>query len=182
MHPHVLSITHQGFPQSWISVEEAASNLVAGRVLYAFGNTVATLHGGYNRSGMRSALEIPAIITTRVSRYRWMPANPSLTRAGLFARDGYRCLYCGLKPAASALTVDHIIPRSRGGRHSWSNTCAACEQCNGRKGAKTPEEAGMQLLGVPYQPNAYEHLYLQNRRVVADQMTFLAQGFKTLVV
>lgn len=182
MYPHVLSITHQGLPQSWLSVEEAASNLVAGRVLYAFGDTVAILRGGYNQSGARSVLDIPAIITTRASHYRWVPTRPALTRTGLFARDGYLCLYCGQKPVAKMLTVDHILPRSRGGRHTWNNTCAACESCNLRKGARTPEEAGMQLLGVPYEPNVYEHLFLQNRRVVADQMRFLAQGFRTLVI
>lgn len=67
------------------------------------------------------------------------------TRAGLLQRDAHRCAYCGRRSS----TVDHVLPRSRGGRDEWLNTVAACRQCNGSKADRTPEEAGMPLL---YQP------------------------------
>lgn len=177
----VLRISAQGLPQAWISVEIAASDLVSGRVLYAFGEPVAKLHGGINKHGVRSILEVPAIITSKAS-WKSRLTRPAFSRMGLFARDGHMCMYCGEGQTYRQLTIDHINPRSRGGRHSWTNTCAACVTCNQRKGNKTPEEAGMQLLGVPYEPNLYEHLYLQNRRIVADQMQFLQSGFRNLKV
>ncbi|MCI0485277.1 MAG: HNH endonuclease [Blastocatellia bacterium] len=74
--------------------------------------------------------------------------SPSL-RAGVFARDRYRCQYCGGKGTAFELTLDHIMPRSRGGRTAAENLCAACKDCNQRKGNRTPEEARMPLLSNP---------------------------------
>ncbi len=182
MSSRVLKITQQGLPQAWISVEEAASDIVAGRVLYAFGAPVAELRGGHNKHGVRSVLEVPAIITTRAIGKRYGVTRPPLSRQGLIARDGYLCMYCGIDLHYRALTIDHIIPRSRGGKHTWTNTCSACVSCNQRKSNKTPEEAGMLLLGVPYEPNLHEHLYLQNRKILADQQQFLQLGFKNLKV
>lgn len=181
MHPSVLRITSRGLPQAWITVEEAASDIIGGRVLFAFGSSVATLHGGYNKSGKRSTLAIPAIVSSRGFQQNKLQIHPTLSRKTLFARDRQMCLYCAAQPDAKALTIDHIIPRSRGGKHTWTNTCAACEACNRRKGAQTPEEANMSLLGIPYLPNIHEHLYLQNRHVVVDQMEFLSKGFRSLV-
>lgn len=180
MRCQVLRITQQGLPQAWISVEEAASDIVAGRVLYSFGQPVAQLRGGLNKYGTRSVLVVPAIITTKAARKRSLVTRPAFSRYGLFARDGFMCMYCAQELPVRALTIDHIVPRSRGGRHTWTNTCSACARCNQKKADRTPEEANMQLLGVPYEPNVYEHLYLQNRRIVADQMDFLQSGFRHL--
>lgn len=73
-----------------------------------------------------------------------------LTRREVFARDEGRCQYCGL--AESDLTLDHVIPRHRGGRHDWDNIVAACRRCNHRKGGRTPAEAHMRLTRSPRQP------------------------------
>lgn len=93
---------------------------------------------------------LPKVV--RLVRYvvtRWrFSAGPAWSRRGLMARDGHRCGYCG-DPAS---TVDHILPRSRGGRNTWRNTVAACGGCNQRKGDRTPEEAGMRLRVVPRTP------------------------------
>lgn len=80
-------------------------------------------------------------------RYRRDHA-PSCTKAGVRARDG-RCAYCG----GPADTVDHILPRSRGGSSSWLNLVAACGDCNARKADRTPAEAGMDLLLTPHVPD-----------------------------
>lgn len=70
-------------------------------------------------------------------------------RASVFARDRYRCQYCGVKGSAFELTLDHILPRSQGGRTVPENLCAACKQCNQRKGDRSPDQARMPLLSNP---------------------------------
>lgn len=84
-----------------------------------------------------------------------------LSRRNVYSRDGYRCMYCGrsqeylLKMNMGGLELDHIIPRTQGGRNTWENLVAACRRCNGRKGGRTPEEAGMQLIHRPLPPNIH---------------------------
>jgi len=72
----------------------------------------------------------------------------ALSRRAVFARDGYKCQYCG-KPADS---IDHVMPRSRGGEHTWENVAAACRRCNLHKRDRTPNEAGMILAKTPHTP------------------------------
>jgi 5-methylcytosine-specific restriction endonuclease McrA len=82
-----------------------------------------------------------------VTRWRYTSA-PAWSRAGVLVRDGRRCAYCG----GAATTIDHILPRSRGGRNTWLNTVAACGGCNQRKGDRTPAEARMPLRATPHAP------------------------------
>lgn len=82
-----------------------------------------------------------------VTRWRYT-TGPAWTRAGVLARDQRRCAYC----LGRATTVDHVLPRSRGGRNTWLNTVAACEACNGRKGDRTPIEAGLRMRLEPSVP------------------------------
>lgn len=70
-------------------------------------------------------------------------------KIGVLKRDKFTCAYCGLKNAKKVTTVDHIIPKSRGGQLSWNNLVAACKPCNGKKANRTPKEAGMPLRFVP---------------------------------
>jgi len=72
-----------------------------------------------------------------------------LNRQNIFKRDGNECVYCGRN---RDLTLDHVFPKSRGGKTSWTNLVAACKSCNGRKGDNTPDEAGMPLSKKPYKP------------------------------
>ena len=83
-----------------------------------------------------------------VTKWRYS-SGPAWSRAGVHARDGRRCGYCG----AEATTIDHILPRSRGGRNTWKNTVAACGPCNQRKGDRTPTEARMPLRTTPRAPS-----------------------------
>lgn len=171
----VLYLDAGGMPLRWISLEAAACLYTREQVLWELGSPPQSLRGGYNRSGLRSSLDIaPVIAGCRVSR---IPAGaPSLTNAKLFARDQYLCLYCGEQFPRSVLTRDHIVPVSRGGLDTWKNTCAACKRCNQAKGARTPEEAGMPLLAVPFVPNRFEAVLLQAHTILADQMTYLKAG------
>ena len=92
----------------------------------------------------------PSVI--RLNKYKRIPFKGiMLSRKNILRRDGHRCQYCGTSSAT--LTVDHIIPRSRGGKDSWDNLVAACIACNNRKGNRSPERAGMALLSVPRRPS-----------------------------
>lgn len=81
--------------------------------------------------------------------YEKLYGPPPVSKHGVLSRDHRRCAYCG---ASGASTVDHVIPRSRGGRTSWANLVAACQGCNNRKRNRTPAEAGMKLRVTPYAP------------------------------
>ena len=83
---------------------------------------------------------------------RWKPTHIPLTRRTILARDMYTCQYCGVQSAKGQLTLDHVVPRSRGGKDSWDNVVAACIPCNQRKRDRRPEEAGMTLLERPSAP------------------------------
>src|SRR5689334_18351286 len=83
-----------------------------------------------------------------VTKWRYT-AGPSWSRNGVLRRDGYRCGYCG---SQQGVTVDHILPTSRGGKNTWTNTVASCDPCNQRKGNSTLVEAGMTLLVKPVAP------------------------------
>ena len=179
MQHQILQLDICGPPQDWLCYEDAASKICSGDVSWTLGPSVATLHGGFSRmTGRQSKIEIPAIIATQgQSRVNLAAQVPPLSRTNdkLFARDCKMCAYCGDVLPHKALTREHIIPRSRGGRDEWMNVVAACLKCNGRKGARTPEEANMSLLYLPYAPNWFEDLILQagGRKILADQMEFL---------
>ena len=82
-------------------------------------------------------------------------------------------MYCGKHFPLRELTRDHIIPISRKGRDIWTNVVTACRSCNSHKDNRTPDEAHMPLLAVPFTPTWAEYLLLSNRRILADQMEFL---------
>jgi len=97
---------------------------------------------------------IPQPLVIRLVYYVRIPHRLSLPlgRRTVLARDGYTCQYCGAQPDKSELTLDHVVPRSRGGRSSWENVVTACTRCNQRKGRHTPKEAGMPLRTSPRRP------------------------------
>lgn len=176
--PEVLRLDISGMPEKWVDWEEAAAYYAKGQVGWTHGDPITILHGGINRAGDQSLLEIHPVIAVRGKTYR-KRFIPALRNETLFARDGYLCLYCGGSFPRRMLTRDHVVPTSRGGKDTWSNVVTACRDCNCRKNNRTPEEAGMPLLAVPYAPNPFEYLFmLQNRRVLADQLDFLKAGFR----
>ncbi|MCC7493907.1 MAG: HNH endonuclease [Fimbriimonadaceae bacterium] len=97
----------------------------------------------------RSRAAAPSVV--RLAYYVRRP-YPQLrvSRKGIFARDHFRCQYCGARDLA--LTLDHVIPVSRSGAHDWTNLVTACVACNTKKGDRTPSEAGMTFLQAPYRP------------------------------
>lgn len=94
---------------------------------------------------------VPSVI--RLKRLvRRGPSRIPLNRRNVLRRDRYTCQYCGRQ--GSELTVDHVLPKSRGGQSTWENLVAACRPCNLKKGDRTPEEAGMRLQKPPRAPKA----------------------------
>ena len=174
----ILKVDPGGRPMRWISVEEAATVIVSGRMLWSYGNKVTTLRGGLDRSGRRSTLDIPGILAVVGSSHVWQRFSAPLCNRLLFRRDHSLCLYCGEQFSYRDLTRDHVEPRGLGGRDCWTNVVTACRRCNLRKGCRTPTEAGMPLLAVPYEPNLHEWMFLANHAILADQMDFLKPGFK----
>ena len=171
-----------GMPIEWIGYEEAVKLYCLNRVLYPMGQSLLTLRGGINAStGVRSTLDIHSIICTsgqsRVYLKRHLKYRPPLSNLALFRRDAYLCLYCGGEFNVSQLSRDHVKPLSLGGCDAWQNVVSACRRCNHHKGGRTPEDAGMQLLAVPFVPTHAEYIYLSGRKILSDQMAFLLGHF-----
>lgn len=96
----------------------------------------------------RTAMPVPSVI--RLTEYVHIPyERKSLSRKNILLRDHNTCQYCGRVFAQSELTLDHVVPKSRGGSSNWDNLVACCRKCNNRKGSHMPDEAGMKLLKRP---------------------------------
>jgi 5-methylcytosine-specific restriction endonuclease McrA len=173
--PRVLSLDANGRILDWMSWQDAACLYVRDAVAWTLGEPCITLHGGWNRFiGRQSLLELHPIVASKGrARPHALDPAPALTNTALFARDAHLCLYCGQHFGRYQLTRDHVHPISRGGRDCWENVVSACLPCNVRKGGRTPAQASMPLLAVPYRPSWVEHLILSNRNILADQMEFL---------
>lgn len=97
-------------------------------------------------------IQVPRVI--RLLRYDRVPKHTlRFNRRNLFARDGHQCQYCGDSFPNHQLSMDHVLPRSRGGETSWENVVCCCVRCNTRKGGRTPQEARMKLLKKPKRPS-----------------------------
>ncbi len=97
-------------------------------------------------------MQIPSIVRLRKAFPR-RPKHVKFSRVNIYARDGYRCQYCGDKCKTDELTYDHVIPRSKGGLTTWENIVSACYICNRDKANRTPSEARMKLLSTPVRPS-----------------------------
>jgi 5-methylcytosine-specific restriction endonuclease McrA len=108
---------------------------------------------------------VPRII--RLLFYDRLPRTEvKFNRRNIFARDKNRCQYCGKKQPTSELSLDHVIPRSAGGKAVWSNIVCSCTGCNAKKGGRTPQQAGMTLVQKPAKPkhNPLVHIHLGHER------------------
>lgn len=117
-------------------------------------------------------IKLPAVM--RLSRlirtiYR---SHVPFSKKNTLMRDGFCCAYCGLKK--KQLTIDHIIPRSRGGKTSYENCVASCRNCNTLKGCRTPGEAGMSLRVKPYQPTIFEFIRIKVKLLGMDDTRIIA--------
>ncbi|HLU61599.1 MAG TPA: HNH endonuclease [Gammaproteobacteria bacterium] len=177
----VLRTDISGMPLEWIDYQDAVKLYFADHVAYACGSELYRIRGGTcARTGRRSVITVNSIIATighhDISRIRDRYVPP-LNNQTLFRRDAHLCLYCGERFPASELSRDHVRPLSQGGKDKWTNVVTACKRCNNHKAGRTPEQAGMELLAVPFTPTHAEYIYLKGRRILADQMEFLLAHF-----
>ncbi len=140
-------------PLAVISVPRAINLILSGKA-------VVIEQSGMFLKTIRDRYPVPSVIALRT--YVNVPRRQAhWSRKGVLVRDSYTCIYCGVQPgtlvkgrvlAKSDFTVDHIVPKSRGGKDLWTNTACACYACNHRKGDKLPNEIGMRLRWEPKTP------------------------------
>ncbi len=177
--PRTLLLNKNGVPMQWIGYERAAYYKAKNKILWSSGEYEIVLHGGTNaKTGLQSTLTLSSIIAVNTTSSASIKQNktPSLTNKTLFERDNSMCAYCTGKVSPKSLTRDHIFPTSKGGKDTWENCVTACKTCNNWKGDRTLAEADMELRYIPYTPSFNEHLILQNRTILRDQMEFLMTG------
>ena len=144
---------HTWEPLSVITIPRAINLVLAEKAI------VVEQSGEFLRT-VRERFPIPSVIALRT--YVNVPRRQAhWSRRGVLVRDSFTCIYCGIQPGQlmrgkmltkSDFTVDHVIPRSRGGRDTWTNTACACYACNHRKGDRLPHEAGMKMRFEPKTP------------------------------
>ena len=175
----ILRTDISGMPIEWIHYQTAVKLYYTDQVAYTCGTHLLTIHGGINaKSGLQSTIEVASIVATHGhTKHLYDRLVPGLNNPTLFRRDGHLCMYCGGHFDYRDLSRDHIIPVVKGGRDVWTNVVAACKRCNNIKGGHTPEEVGMRLLAVPFQPTYAEYVYLKGKSILADQMDFLSAHF-----
>jgi 5-methylcytosine-specific restriction endonuclease McrA len=178
----VLRTDVSGMPLEWIGYQDAVKLIALEQVSYALGSTLYRIRGGINAiSGCRSIVEVNAILATwgHHPHKHLFGGNyvPPLSNKALFRRDQSLCLYCGEHFPNFMLSRDHVKPLSQGGQDIWDNVVTACKRCNNHKAGYTPEQAGMELLAIPFKPTHAEYVYLQGRRIRSDQMDFLLAHF-----
>ncbi|WP_269854552.1 HNH endonuclease [Streptomyces sp. RPT161] len=137
-------------PLSTVSLRRAVVLVMQGKAV------VEQAHPGLRIRAAEVDVPVPRVI--RLCRYVRVPFRQRApwSRRGVLVRDRHRCAYCGRR----ATTVDHVVPRSHGGRDTWLNTVAACAADNHRKADRTPEQAGMRLLAQPFEPTPADALLL----------------------
>ena len=156
-----LVLNRSWMPIGFSTVRMALIRAFAGRALFIHPETLAVhdLESWFALDG-RPGVDIrtpnrwvrrPEVVLMK-TQHRQVRVIPSCTRRGILDRDRWTCQYCGHAPGRGNLTVDHILPRSRGGPTSWENCVAACTHCNQRKGNRTPDEANLPLHRRPISP------------------------------
>lgn len=176
----ILRTDISGMPLEWVYFQTAVKLYYADQVAYTCGTPLMRVHGGVNaKTGLRSELVLNSIIATYGSKQELFGEayTPPLNNPTLFRRDNQICMYCGDHFPVNDLSRDHVQPLVRGGRDVWTNVVTACKHCNSFKGGRTPEQAGMPLLAVPFQPTYVEYIFLQGRNILVDQMEFLSAHF-----
>jgi 5-methylcytosine-specific restriction endonuclease McrA len=129
-------------------------------------------HGDWQLHSETTTIARPVVI--RLVSYVRIPRDThrrKITRRAVFARDNWTCQYCGSK---STLTVDHVIPRSKGGGSNWDNIVASCAPCNRRKGNALPRQAGMRLLNQPRTPSPHVFIQVASPTIPAAWRAYLA--------
>lgn len=166
MEKRVLVLNLDHFPIAVVPVQKAMVLLLLEK---------ANLLSSYALLEIRTvsrSYDYPAVI--RLAQYKHIPyKGVLLNRANLFRRDRGQCQYCG---STKQLTIDHVIPRSKGGKTSWTNLVTACSRCNVGKGDKSLEQAGLSLKVAPFVPSLSYFLATYAERQAQEWLPFLASS------
>jgi 5-methylcytosine-specific restriction endonuclease McrA len=123
-------------------------------------------------------IRVPEVIT--LTEYDRVPTNSvTFSRRNIYKRDRYTCQYCHKQLASESLTIDHVLPRSRGGTSTWENCVLACLECNKRKADRTPAEADMPLSREPVRPR-WRPLYARHHVRIESWSKFLSEAYWTV--
>ncbi|MFA4986353.1 MAG: HNH endonuclease [Candidatus Brocadiia bacterium] len=152
-----------------------------------------SLHDLHSWADLSKYSEMPALSSpsirlvapevVKMVRYNNVPKNRvPFTRRALFLRDRFTCQYCGATPGARELTIDHLVPLSRGGRSNWDNCALACVPCNTRKSNRTPEESGMSLKRKPDFPKWSPIYNVSPSRVLSSWQHFISDAYWNVVL
>lgn len=148
LHRSVVVFSQNYLPISRVNIKRAIILLVTGKAEpLNFGVSTPTI--SWSVRSANKVLQVPEHIRLTISGIERIWKIPPVNRREILKRDNNTCQYCGSK---KHLTLDHVIPRSKGGLHTWDNVVAACEKCNAHKGDRTPQQAGMPLLKQPRAP------------------------------
>ncbi|WP_084317178.1 HNH endonuclease [Actinospica robiniae] len=165
--PHTL-VLNASYEPLCVVPQRRAVVLVLNRKAVTLEGTGASLHA----AGARGVgWELPAPSVVKLTRYVRVPLRRGvpLTRRAIFARDGGRCVYCD----APATSVDHVIPRSRGGQHAWDNVVSSCRRCNHVKADRPLPELGWRMKRTPVQPNGSAWRILSSGRTDQRWLPYL---------
>ena len=161
--PPVLVLNQNYQPLNICDVRRAVS-------LMGRGKAEPLLNSGFHFRSASARHELPSVI-----RLVYLVKRPlhrrRLSRREVFVRDGFRCVYCGSK--ARDLTLDHVMPRSQGGQHTWHNVVSACKACNHRKAGRTPLQAGMRMNVEPREPRPNPYAFFNPERIQHAWRPFL---------
>jgi len=163
--PEALVLNASYEPLCVVSQRRAVVLVLAGKAV-AVEDSAAVLHAA------RLTVAVPSVL--RLTRFVRVPyrANVPLTRKGVLARDAHRCAYC----AATATSLDHVVPKSRGGAHTWENVVAACGRCNHIKADRAVSELGWRLRAAPRAPTGTTWRILGSRRADPAWARWLAES------
>jgi len=126
-------------------------------------------------------IRVPEIIV--LNYYNGFPRQGvAFSRRNIYRRDHYTCQYCGARPGSELLSIDHIVPRSRGGKSTWENCALACLECNKRKANRTLEQAGFSLACAPSRPNWNGALEISVGRRKASWEKFVSDRYWNVVL
>ena len=142
----VVVFSKNYLPMSRIDIKRAIALLVTGK---AEPLDATQTDSGWLVRSPSVVLHVPEHIRLTIAGNERLWKVPPVNRREILRRDHHKCQYCG---STKRLTIDHVLPRSKGGTHTWDNVAAACERCNSLKGDRTPEEAKMSLRTPPKAP------------------------------
>ena len=179
LNQQILRTDVSGMPLEWVTYQDAVRLYFNDQIAYTCGSNIMTIRGGINAiTNLRSKVDVNSIIATYGNnKILSEQYAPPLNNTTLFKRDDHLCLYCGNKFKTEDLSRDHVTPLFQGGKDLWVNVVSACKRCNNAKAGRTPEQANMKLLAIPFIPTHAEYIFLQGKVILFDQMEFLKQHF-----